>query len=67
MQAEGEREKLDEQNRIAIWHREQQRAFWALQDAMCKAEPSIMDPHVVDAKAMKTYRGALKRALRSLE
>jgi hypothetical protein len=53
--------------RLAIRDRERQRAFWALRMAMDKVQPSIGNPHVVDARALKDYRDAVDRAKRSLK
>jgi hypothetical protein len=62
-----QRAKLDAANRAAIAFRERQRAFWHLSDTLCRVEPAITDPDITDAKLLKAYRSALKRALNSLK
>lgn len=66
-EAQRKREAEEAALRDAIRLREQQRAFWHLQDSMCRFEPFVGNPHPTDAKAVKQYRDALKRALNSLK
>jgi hypothetical protein len=67
LELERQRQIADAENRAAIRFRERQRAFWHLCDVMCRVERSITDPHMTDAKQIKQYYSALKRALSSLK
>ena len=66
-EAQAQREAREEANRQALRLREQERAFWALEAAMCRVEPYIGNPQITNLKVIKQYHGALKRALNSLK
>lgn len=66
-ESERRRRAEDAAAQVAIRLREQQRAMWNLQDAICRFEPFAGNPDRTDAKAVKAYRDALKRAINSLK
>lgn len=66
-EAQREREALEEADRQATRWREQKEALRNLTEAIETAKPFITNPHITNAKALKQYRDALRRALNSLK